>query len=218
MTIVELYEQEAQRIFTSKDWKMPEYVNKPRNIKTPRMASVDTLCKLAERGEHGRTWYAHANEQIQSHADTIGVNAGIVADILSITSPRVAVSRNIKLANHFLKYGFPHATTLPGTIAALKHYADTGEIRGPKTSAFAHALRGNSNAVVLDVWMADACKCDQKAFATIGGYQKAAKRVVSASRRLGWTPAETQAAIWCATVEKAGRKAPAFTISPDALP
>jgi len=95
------------------------------------------------------------------------------------------------------------------TLASLEHYESTGEIRGPKTSQFALALQGVPNAVVLDTWMATALQCNIY-FRPPKVRLEAERRVRLAARRLGWPAREFQAAVWCATVKRAGRNVPAM--------
>jgi hypothetical protein len=92
------------------------------------------------------------------------------------------------------------------TRAALDHYYQTGEIRGPKTSRFARVLRGDDDVVVVDTWMARAIGVPDRAARTKAS-QALAERVVACVRDrlywstgVPWTLAETQAAIWCGSI------------------
>ena len=178
----------------------------------PRLSSVATLVKLAEQGAAGRKWYTDAKQQIIEAARILDVTPWYYADILSLFSPRVSVLRNIRLANHYIGVGSFHPTVMRGVKAAVLHYEATGEIRGPKTGAFARALLGVTDAVVLDVWMAKAFGCEQRQFTRPAVYSICEQRIRKAATILGWTPCEVQAAVWTATVRQANRNPAQFVI------
>jgi hypothetical protein len=164
----------------------------------PRMTSISKLERLALDGSHGRFWYAYAESEIAKAAELLDICPRRFADILAITSPRVSVRKNIGLALQYISDGSMKGM-LPAIKAGLRHYETTGEIRGSKTSAFARACSGDLSAVVLDTWMAVAFDINPK---DLGDrprvHREACRRVRAVARRLGWEPAEVQAAIWTA--------------------
>lgn len=165
----------------------------------PRLASIRTLERLALQGAEGRHWYRYATAEVAAAADRLGVTVERFSDVLAITSPRVSVRKNIGLAVRYLRTGDTTGMLL-GVRSALQHYETTGEIRGPKTEAFARACRGDLSAVVLDVWMARAFGVDQaKLSDSPRVHREATRRIRAVARRLDWKPAEVQAAIWTAT-------------------
>jgi len=182
-------------------------------MRTPKL-----LKRYALAGEHGRDWYDETREAVTDLAYILDVQPQYLADVLAITSPRVQVRRNIRIAVRYIKEGTLDGV-LPGVRTALAHYEETGEIRGPKTSAFAAALMGDPEAIVLDVWMARALGVDQAKFSSAKVRREAERRVRKVARRLGWAPAQVQAAIWTHWVEThrntTGRRtyaeAPSFT-------
>jgi hypothetical protein len=168
------------------------------------MRTERTLEAYALAGEHRRDWYAVANQEIHSWIgnDWCSKPFEFVVDILALTSPRVNVSRNVRITHHFLRFGtLPH-DVVTSVRTSVDHYLATGEIRGPKTSAFARAIKGDAKAIVLDTWMARAFNVPNKAWGVKGTREKAEKRILKLSRSLGWSPSEVQACIWAAAYEK----------------
>jgi hypothetical protein len=162
------------------------------------------LTRLAREGEDGRPWYTRQRSILRAYAESHAVDYGLLCDVTAVLSPRTTVRGNGRLAALYLQGAPPNKLPcIPNARAALTHYLDTGKIRGPKTSAFARALRGDDDAIVLDVWMARAMGIEQS---TLSGkqYHREAKRIQRAARRLGWPPVESQAAIWLATRRRHG--------------
>ena len=171
------------------------------------MRSVDGLIKLALEGEQWRDWYQLAEQEIRITCLHYGWCPYRFADILALTSPRRSVTRNWRVTKMYMKGEPMPADVMRQTLASLEHYEETGVIRGPKTSEFAKALQGVPNAVVLDTWMAMALQCNIY-FRPPKVRLEAERRVRLAARRLGWPAREFQAAVWCATVKRAGRNVP----------
>lgn len=168
---------------------------------TPELPDVQTL---AIEGQEGRPWYDVAHRSLLAFARSLGHEPLHVASVLAVTSPRVHVTWNVRYAIAALQ-GNDHPRMLTSVRAALAHYRETGEIRGPKTGAFRDALMGDQEAVVVDVWLARALGV---ADLRMEGkrYVEAADRVREVARALGWPPAEAQAAIWTGTRARYGHK------------
>lgn len=172
--------------------------------KRARRPLIERTIQAAFEGASGRFWYGNAAHICQLEAEAQGVTKDTFIDVLAITSPRVSVAKNWRLACHWFRYGTTQGM-LRSTRAALQHYMDTGVIRGPKTSAFSAALKGDSDAIVLDVWMAAFFKHDQRGYSRAAGRIEASSAIRGAALALGWSCAEVQAAVWTATVRRARR-------------
>ena len=135
----------------------------------------------------------------------LGTSPEKLAGYLAVYSPRVSVRRSIRMAYHRIRTGEHAHDCMRGVRAAVEHWEATGEIRGPKTRAFCAALLGDGSAVVLDVWMARVLGIPQDMLGRVRVYRKGEDRIRAVASVVGWTPAETQAALWVATVKDAGR-------------
>ena len=147
---------------------------------------------LARDGATGRGWYADSQQSIERYAARHGDDPARVSDVLAILSPRVTVDYSIRLANAYLRTG-----SAPGAmrqrLQALARYETSGIFNGPKVNAFASALQGDPDAVVIDAWMYRAAREKRT---TAKSYRDTAAKIQRVAIRLGWPPAETQAAIW----------------------
>ena len=190
------------------------------------MTSAARLADLAERGVDAAGWYDQAAVEIADAAKRLTVELGrtitaqYLGDILAITSPRVAVRRNIRLALAYIRSGGTIPSGILPTVAiALRKYEISGIVRGAKVGPFSKALLGDSQAVVLDVWMSRALKIDQNKLSGLAVHRRASTRVATAARilndRLGTDhqPAAVQAMIWACVVRGAGRSVPPFQIT-----
>jgi len=82
----------------------------------------------------------------------------------------------------------------------LRRYLDTGAVTGPKTGPFHRAVLGDPDALVLDVWISRALGVPQEALTRKDVRAKAVARFGAVARSLGWSVAETQAAVWTSVV------------------
>ena len=68
-------------------------------------------------------------------------------------------------------------------------------LKGAKTNAFARAIAGDENAVVIDVWMLRAVGIEKKS-PTQSQYKELADAVTKVATKFGMTPRAMQALIW----------------------
>lgn len=174
-----------------------------------------TLLGYAKCGEAGAGWYEVARSQVLAASAVLDIAPQRMADVLALFSPRVAVVRNIRNAVEYLRTG-----TIPGDVphnvrVQLAHWEDTGVIRGPKCAAFARAIMGDPEAIVLDTWMGVAFGIDSKRFEAKYIRGECEDRIRMVSAMWGRPPAEVQAAIWSFIVKRAGRTIPAYLIEPE---
>lgn len=160
------------------------------------MAIGRRIHKYAIIGRWNRRWYAHARLVVARLAALTGSTRERAADVLAILSPRCAVQRNLLLAYGYLRTGGLGTDVPRSTRAAMRHYETTGEIRGPKTSAFARALRGDNNVVVVDSHVARAFGYRANDARTLYVRKHVAQVIGRIARKHRWTLSEAQAAVW----------------------
>lgn len=145
--------------------------------------------------EEATAWYAEAEKIALQVADNLDTTLEVGASIVSAFSPRErwatnvakaiafslghevkGLSNNIKMANDSLTKGF-------------------NALNGAKTNAFARAIAGDEEAVVIDVWMMKAAKAKNSTPSKTEYYfmTEAIKRL---AHKYGLTPRTTQALIW----------------------
>lgn len=182
-------------------------------LRQPVRMPAAKLRKLALAGADARPWYDWALAEIQAAAPILGVTETRLADLLALFSPRTSVKKSVRLTVHYIRTGGHVHDVLPMVRVGVAYYEATREIRGCKTAPFAKALMGDKSAVVLDTWMAVAFGVDPN---WIKDRPKLRRRMAATLQRvadsLGWPVAETQAAIWAATVRGQGPYAKLRTI------
>lgn len=160
------------------------------------------LAGLAE----GLTWYSDAKRSIRQLCKEMGWDTNYFIDVLAITSPRVQVSRNLRLTQQVMLGVHSPESLLPSTRAALAYYQDTGKIRGPKTKAFAQALRGDRAALVLDVWMARALDIPHNQVTGVKFRRDVVPQLGEVMARTGvHNLRDLQACIWCGIIRAHGK-------------
>lgn len=175
--------------------------------------TAERLNAYATIGANLRDWYAQARQEIGRLCSREGWDYDRFVCILAVTSPRVSVLRNYKFADHYMRTGHFLPDMMRTIRASVKHYEATGEIRGPKTGAFARNLLGDETALVLDIWMARALGVEQKVVNRRDNMRAAYRLVGTIAAERGWTIAETQAAIWCGVCRAHGVRPGSFADS-----
>ena len=154
--------------------------------------------------EHGGArWYPDARETIAAIALRHGCDVDRACDITALFSPRVPVARNLALAEAYLgRVPLDRLPTIPSVKASVRGYERGAGIKGPKTSRFARALRGDPHAVVVDTWIIQAL--DASVPRTLREYLRLAARVQALTYRLRVVSTDTalhshrnvQACLW----------------------
>lgn len=123
-----------------------------------------------------------------------------LAAFIAATSPQTRVRKNCEYAlREWRKYkkGKRLKGWIPCHTSNLNRAAQGEALSGPKVSAFARALCGDTRAVVIDSWMLR--YYGEKESVSLSTYAAIANRMTFDAYKAGLNPAEYQALIWCQT-------------------
>lgn len=147
----------------------------------------------------GRTWYQEA----EIHAEVLSDKAGSkehAAAVISALSPRIHWSKNLEASYRLIYSGIAPGVmkrSIDNAKLALASSTPLDVLNGPKTNAFARAIAGDSNAVVIDVWMLRFLEMQEKTLYRSGVYNATARAFQLAADRVDETARDLQAIIWC---------------------
>jgi hypothetical protein len=170
------------------------------NKKRIRMNYTKTYSQIAARATYGQIeqaskWYLDAERVAEEVARNLGTTLEIGATVVSAFSPRERWTRNVSNA---IKFSLGKDVTALGNNIKMANAGLTqgfAALKGQKTNAFAKAIAGNENAVVIDVWMLRALGIEKKS-PTQSQYNEMAKAVTLVATKHGMTPRAMQALIW----------------------
>jgi hypothetical protein len=151
-----------------------------------------------------RAWYSDARgfaESLQSIRPDWSLQ--VSASVVSAFSPRVTWAHNKAKALQYAQGIMPRGLRSHVEAADRCTVEGFNGLRGPKTNAFARAIAGDDNAVVVDVWMCRAAgltKADgtPKDAPTAVEYRAIADaiRTIAATPTVCMAPATLQALLW----------------------
>ena len=145
--------------------------------------------------EQASVWYHEAQEVAEDVAEILGASLEVGASIVSAFSPRERWSSNVAKAFAFAN-GLP-VSGLGNNLRMAENAKTMGfdALKGQKTNAFARAIAGDSDAVVIDVWMMRAAGMDRND-PTKTQYAAISDAVRKVASDHGITPRTAQALIW----------------------
>jgi hypothetical protein len=146
--------------------------------------------------EQASVWYHEAQEVAEDVAENLGVSLEVGASIVAAFSPRERWSSNVAKALAF-SMGKPVAG-LQNNYRMAERAMELGfdALKGQKTNAFARAIAGDTNAVVIDVWMIRAAGMDASKGVNKSDYNMLSDAVRNIASEHGITPRTAQALIW----------------------
>jgi len=146
--------------------------------------------------EQAAVWYHEAQEVAEDVAENLSASLEVGASIVAAFSPRERWSSNVAKALAF-SMGKPVAG-LQNNLRMAERSLELGfdALNGQKTNAFARAIAGDPNAIVIDVWMIRAAGMDASKGVNKTQYNELSEAVRVVANEFGITPRTAQALIW----------------------
>ena len=159
-----------------------------------RFESLIMTATLAQM-EQAAVWYRDAEEVAEEVARNLDTTLEVGASIVAAFSPRERWSTNVAKAIAFSLGQTPKGLGNNLRMAQASMVAGFDALNGLKTNAFARAIAGDTNAVVIDVWMMRAAGMDTDS-PNKSQYALLSEAVTDIADRFGITPRTAQALIW----------------------
>jgi hypothetical protein len=164
------------------------------------MSYTEIYSAIAKKATFGQVeqaskWYIDAERVAEEVARNLATTLEVGATVVSAFSPRERWARNVVNA---VKFSLGEDVTALGNNIRMANAGMTlgfDALKGMKTNAFARAIAGDENAVVIDVWMLRALGIEKKT-PSQSQYAEMAKAVTAVSVEHGMTPRAMQALIW----------------------
>jgi hypothetical protein len=145
--------------------------------------------------EAASIWYREAEEVAEDVAENLSTSLEVGASIIAAFSPRERWSTNISKAIAFSLGNKPNGLQNNLRMAESALTLGFDALKGLKTNAFARAIAGDNNAVVIDVWMCRAANLDTDS-PNVTQYRTLTTAVNNVAAEFGLTPRTAQALIW----------------------
>ena len=145
--------------------------------------------------EEASVWYRDAEEVAEEVARNLDTTLEVGASVVSAFSPRERWASNISKA---IAFSLGHEVKgLPNNYKMAQASLDLGfdALKGPKTNAFARAIAGDKDAVVIDIWMCRAAGLPTDS-PSQAQYIELSRAVRKVAEEFGLTPRTAQALIW----------------------
>ena len=150
---------------------------------------------LPQHIEQAAVWYIDAQAVAQAVADNLGASLEIGAAIVAAFSPRERWTINVSKALAFSQGREVKGLGVNIRTANVARTDGFKALRGPKTLAFGRAIAGDSDAIVIDVWMMRGAGVTKDS-PTASQYTLISDCVRQLAEEWGLTPRTMQALIW----------------------
>lgn len=145
--------------------------------------------------EAASVWYRDAEEVAEEVARNLDVTLEIGASIVAAFSPRERWSSNVSKSIEFSMGQRPKGLQNNLAMADSAILKGFDALNGLKTNAFARAIAGDVDAVVIDVWMMRAANMNTDS-PNKTQYRELSQAVCHVAKEFGITPRTAQALIW----------------------
>jgi hypothetical protein len=144
----------------------------------------------------GTNWYPAALRICKAYARKYKRPLKQVVALLAVLSQRQTWQRNIELLENTLESKHPNTllSVAEKCYKLLAGQAPETVIKGPKITAFYHAIRGNEESVVIDSWM---LKAIGRKSVTQKQYNQVAQILRQEAESVGVPATTYQAIVWC---------------------
>lgn len=170
--------------------------------------TIANIDKYISIGSKDKDWYALC---AQCFIELFGVEKlSFVSNLFAATSINSSLKSNIRLfrkAKHEIENGLPFSNYLPVMLLQLERIRSGEPLSGRKIRSFAAAMAGDTNAVVVDIWLLRAFEEDKKWKRSLSGREQSsgasAKQydlielyVRERAQLMGIEPRQLSAMIW----------------------
>lgn len=167
---------------------------------TPTVTYTDLYRSLALQATMGQIeaasiWYRDAEEVAEEVARNLDTTLEIGASIVSAFSPRERWSTNVSKAIAYSLGQRPKGLQNNLIMADNAMIMGFDALKGQKTNAFARAIAGDSDAIVIDVWMCRAANAATDS-PSKGLYNQLCDSVRTVADECGISARTAQALIW----------------------
>ena len=167
---------------------------------TPVLTVIDLYRSLVMQAtlaqmEQASVWYRDAEEVAEDVARNLDTTLEVGASIVAAFSPRERWSTNVSKAIAYSMGQRPKGLQNNLTMADNAMVKGFDALNGQKTNAFARAIAGDTDAVVIDVWMMRAAQMPTDS-PNKSQYNECANAVRVIADEFGITARTTQALIW----------------------
>lgn len=162
---------------------------------------LSKLNQYIAAGFDNRFWYEESNASALRFCKRNNLDLRTFLTVVAILSPRVQVSRNIRLAKQWMLEDRNPAGMMSQRVAALEAYHATGVVSGTKINAFLDSLLLKPGSVCIDIHMSrifgfgPELMQNSKKWATLRGKAQSIVRRLAKIHNV--TSFQLQAILWC---------------------